>query len=334
MSGEPKRRFSNPASAILTALRDIRNTDGLIHPSPDHERLDGKTCLITGANSGLGFAIAVALARRGATLILACRSGISETAARITAETGHTRIRMEAVDLLDLTSVDALCARLAERGETVDRLILNAGLMAPKSVPSAQGFESMLAVHYLANFRLIERCISHKIIQVGANGKTGIPRIIAISSESHRSAPPIDWSDFGKRHPHGPRGAMAQYGHSKLALSLMIEGLARKYRATDGTPLIGLFHMCPGPVNTNIARGAPALLRPIISTIMGTFFPAPLKAALPAVYLTASTGLEGRSGDYMHLMRFKDPSDAVRDKKAADQILAFGEAVFAKSSDW
>ncbi|MEO0883204.1 MAG: SDR family NAD(P)-dependent oxidoreductase [Pseudomonadota bacterium] len=328
MASPDNRRMDGPVRAIMTAIRDIRDTDGLIDPVPEHISMAEKTCLITGANSGLGYAIAEDLARRGARLILACRSDIPEAADDLIHVSGNQNITMEYVDLLDLRSVDALCDRLVAAGTKLDRLILNAGLMAPRAEPSAQGFEKMLAVHFLANQRLATR-----LVELGVIARTTEPtrpRIIAVSSESHRSAPPIDFEELGKLIPHKTSGAMKQYGHSKLALSLMIRGLAARYRAADGTPEIDVFHMCPGPVASNIARDAPSLIRPLANGMIHTFFPGPAKAAQPVIHLACSDNVSGKSGAYMHLMRFKDPSNSAMDDDAATRVIEFGERVFSE----
>jgi len=247
------------------------------------------------------------LATRGATLILAGRSGIPETGETLSAETGNPNISMERVDLSDLTSIDALVARLAE-GTRVDRLILNAGLMAQKAKQSAQGFELMFAVHLLGNQRLI----------------------IAVSSEAHRSAPPLDMATFGAFTPHSVSGAMKQYGHSKLALSLMIRQLAKNLTDADNSPEIGVFHMCPGPINSSIARDAPALIRGPVKVMMNAFFPSPEKAARPVIHLACSPSLDGKTGDYMHLMRFKAPSDIAMQDDSAQAVFDYGLAQFKK----
>ena len=266
MTDEKKRKLTNPLNATLTAMRDIKDTSGLIQASPKSDRLDGKTCLITGANAGLGNAIARELATRGATLILAGRSGIPETGDAIAAETGNQNITMEKVDLSDLASVDALADRLQTAGTRIDRLILNAGLMAQKSLKSAQGFEMMFAVHFLGNQRL-----TMKLVEAGIVPKDEGARIIAVSSEAHRSAPAIDQESLGVFKPHSLSGAMKQYGHSKLALSLMIRQLAKDLTHADGRPQISVFHMCPGPINSSIARDAPALMRITVKGIMNAF---------------------------------------------------------------
>ncbi|MEL6322909.1 MAG: SDR family NAD(P)-dependent oxidoreductase [Pseudomonadota bacterium] len=324
---EPKRKLGNPISATLTALRDIRDTSGGVSPVPDTTRLDGKTCLVTGANSGLGLAIATDLARRGARVIMACRSGIPEAGDAVRQATSNDAVSMEHVDLADLRSVDALCDRLKAQGTVIDRLILNAGLMAPKAVASPQGFETMFAVHYLGNLRLATRLVELGLMP--KDRQADRPRIVAVSSESHRSAPPLDRGTFGEVVPHSVGGAMKQYGHSKLALSLAMRRLAEQYRTETGDPTIDVFHMCPGPVNSNIAKSAPAWLRPVVKGVMGSLFPSPEKAAEPAIYLAASPDVSGESGVYMHLMTVKDPSDAAMHDDDAKFVIEFANKVFA-----
>ena len=190
---------------------------------------------------------------------------------------------MERVDLSDLASVDALVSRLEAAGTKIDRLILNAGLMSQKAQKSAQGFEMMFAVHLLGNQRLATR-----LIETGVVPKNEGARIIAVSSEAHRSAPPLDMESFGEFKPHGVSGAMKQYGHTKLALSLMIRELAKQLTGDDDTPQIGVFHMCPGPINSSIARDAPAIIRVPVKAMMNAFFPSPEKAARPVIHLALS----------------------------------------------
>ena len=81
--------YSNPVTATLAGLRDLFRQRTPIGELTPQDRLDGMTCLITGANSGLGLGTARALAKRGARLILACRSGIPQTAELLKRETGN-----------------------------------------------------------------------------------------------------------------------------------------------------------------------------------------------------------------------------------------------------
>lgn len=181
----------------------------------------------------------------------------------------------------------------------------------------------MFAVHFLANQRLATQLVDKGVIPRGADA-----RIIAVSSEAHRTSPPLDMATFGVYQSHGIGGSMKQYGHSKLALSLMVRELAKQLAGTNGSPEISVFHMCPGPINSSIARDAPALMRPLINGVMGMFFPSPAKAAEPAIYLACSPSLNGRTGEYMHLMRFKPPSEDAQNDAHARAVFAFGETQF------
>lgn len=319
-----KRRMTNPVSAIMTAIRDIRDTDGLIAPSPSTERLDGKTCFVTGANSGLGKAIATELARRGATLVLGLRRQYDETVAEIKSATGNDAVTARKVDLSDLGGVDALIKGLVAEGLVFDRVILNAGLMSPNARKSAQGFELMLAVHWLANQRMMTEFMEQSLVRRDPAG-----RIIVVSSESHRSAPQLDPETFDQFREHNSISAMKQYGHSKLVLNLAVRGLAERYRDTG----VGFFHLCPGPVNSGIAREAPAAMRAVAQAAMKRFFPSPEKASAPVIYLAASPDVDGRTNEYMHLMRFKPPSDTSMDRVAIETVLARGEEVFASLNE-
>lgn len=315
-----QRRMTNPFGAILTAVKDISDTSDLLPSVPATARLDGKLVYLTGANSGLGKAIAADLGRRGARLVLGLRSQLEDTVAELKTLTGNDAIEARPVDLSDLHSVDKHISGLAYDGLVFDRVILNAGLMSPQAKQSPQGIELMLAVHWLANQRIITEAIAQGLVAPNSGA-----RIIAISSESHRSAPPFDPARFADFNEHAMAGAMKQYGHSKLVLNLAFKGLAERY-ADSG---IDFFYMCPGPVNSNIARGAPAVLKSVVGVMMGSFFPSPAKAAAPAIYLTCSPDLEGRSGEYMHLMRFKPVSDAALDSEAMSVVLEKGDEIFA-----
>jgi len=183
----------------------------------------------------------------------------------------------------------------------------------------------MFAVHLLGNQRL-----TMKLVEAGIVPKDEGARIIAVSSEAHRSAPAIDQESLGVFKPHSLSGAMKQYGHSKLALSLMIRQLAKDLTHADGRPQISVFHMCPGPINSSIARDAPALMRITVKGIMNAFFPSAEKAARPVIHLACSPSLEGKTGDYMHLMRFKEPSENATNDADAQLVFNYGKAQFEK----
>ena len=141
----------NPLSAFFMGVADMFNRAGDLQPMPVDERLDGKTALVTGANSGLGKAVAAALAERGAFVIMACRGGHPEAGEEVKKQSGSKLIEMMYVDLSDLESVQSLCDSLRESLIRIDIAILNAGLMPLNARRGPQGFELMFSVHFLAN---------------------------------------------------------------------------------------------------------------------------------------------------------------------------------------
>jgi len=291
-------------SAVITAIYDRFSNKGQLDPSSENERLDGKTCLITGANSGLGKATAVALAKRGAHVILACRSGHPEAGEEIKELSGSNKVDMIKVDLSDLLSVNRLCDQLRDQGVCLDLAVMNAGLMPLNARRSPQGFELMFAVHFLANRLMLERWLTDGIVKPNASQP---PRVIFVASEAHKSADPIDFNKLGEFTPYGMKDGMKHYGATKLMLCTFVAELSRRVNLNDSVAL-SVNALCPGPIASNIARESPALLKPILRPIMRLFFRSPEQAAEPVIYLACSRSLIGRTGIYLHMMREKPMS--------------------------
>src|SRR5512138_3302707 len=106
----------NPILAGLKAVIDYHLERETLPPLTEADRLDGKTCLLTGPSAGLGRVLAVELARRGARMILACRAGHDGLAAAVRRESGHAEVEQRPLDLADLASVAALGDGLARDG--------------------------------------------------------------------------------------------------------------------------------------------------------------------------------------------------------------------------
>lgn len=314
----------NAASATLTAILDRFSGAGKIEGAREDDRLDGRCCLVTGASSGLGKAVAIELARRGAHVVMACRSAIPEAGEEVVRRSGSDDVEMLHVDLADLQSVHRLADALRDRGRRIDVVVLNAGLMPAKSRRTEQGFEVMFGVHFLANRLLVERLLADGVVVPagGAEGAMGAidakeestPRIIFVSSESHRSAAPIDFDRFGEFVDYGIRDGMAQYGSTKLHMCTLASELSRRLNPDDAVR-VAVHALCPGPINSNITRDAPRLLKPILDVVLGIFFQSPEKAAPPVVHLACSGSLEGETGIYLHMMRRKDPSPEAMDPR-------------------
>lgn len=316
-------------TATLTAFADMLNRTGGVPPVAANVRLDGKTALVTGGNSGLGKAVATDLARRGARVLLACRSGIPAAGLEIARDSGSAQVEMLPVDLSDLTSVARLAKELEQRGEKIDLMICNAGLMPRKPKSTQQGYCVMFGVHYLANHLLLRRLLASGVIPndvFARNGRSGdaIPRIVFVSSETHRSADELVFEHLGKPVQFGANDAILHYASSKLAMLTFAAELTRRL-STERGPSVAVHGLCPGPIASRMARDAPAFLTPVVDASMRLLFQAPEKAALPVTYLATAPELAGTTGWYLHLMQRKAPSDAATDANNGKLLWERGE---------
>lgn len=296
---------------LRKAVRDRAAERPEIEPLADSVRIDGKTCLVTGANSGVGKAVAIDLARRGGHVLMACRSGHPDAGEDVKAASGSDGVEMLRVDLSDMRSVHRLCDELRERGTVLDIAVLNAGLMPRRARRTAQGFETMFAVHFLANRVLVDRWLTDATVRP-ANRIEEAPRIVIVSSDAHRSAEPIDFDRFGEFTDYGVRDGIRHYGASKLVLCTYATELSRRLNR-EGEGHVAVHSLCPGPVNTAIAREAPWFLKPLVVPMMKFFFLTPEKAARPVSYLCCADDAGKRSGIYLHMLREKHPSGHATD---------------------
>lgn len=303
------RRFNGTIrNALATILYDRLTSKDSIEPVPNTFRMDGKTCLITGASSGIGKAVAIDLASRGARLILACRTGVPEVGEEIKQASGSDKVETIRVDLSDLDSVRALCDTLCEQNVRLDVAVLNAGLSTVSSRRSKQGFDLMFAVHFLANRYLVKRFIEDGVIKLSVEAAFGdVPRLIFVSSEAHRSGESFDFSDLGKFHEFGRKDALRYYGISKMVLSAYACELSKRLNTSDALS-VAVHSLCPGAVATNIAREAPESIQWLIGPFMRTVFRSPEAAIKPIIYLACSPDAGRRTGMYLHCMREKPVS--------------------------
>jgi len=313
------RTHGNPVTAVLSGLLDQRSKDPRVAPVPDGVRLDGRTCLVTGANSGLGKAIAIRLAKRGAHVIMACRSGIPEAGQDVRAESGSDQVEMIQVDLSDFDSIAAFCDQLRDRNVTLDAAVFNAGVVPATSRMSKHGLELMFAVNFLAKFVVLHRLLHDGVIPNAAYGNNSRaedpPRVIFVSSETHQSSIPIDFDKFGEPIEYGVADGVKYYGLSKLHLTTYFQELSRRLNpgGSGGNPDVCVHALCPGAINSNMAREAPTWLTPVLKPVMALFFQSPEKASIPVDYLVASHEMGTKTGEYMHMLRIKESSEPSMD---------------------
>lgn len=216
--------------------------------------LSGRTALVTGANSGLGLVSARELARKGASVVLACRDpGRGATALnRLNSELPGATLRLEALDLADLSSVSALAERLAE--ERLDLLVNNAGIMAPPRSETADGFELQFGTNHLGHFALTGLLLQRLLASPD-------PRVVTVTSTAHW----IGGIDFEDLQSENRYWRWTAYGQSKLANLLFARELARRAERS-GAPLRSTAAH-PGYSATHLQTSGPTLGGGLLSPI-------------------------------------------------------------------
>lgn len=315
--------MKNPISATLSGLLDLSKGGRNVMSLQVDERVDGQTALVTGANRGLGKAISVKLAERGAHVVMACRSGIPDAGDEVRRESGSESVSMRSLELADLRSVLALCDALAQDAVKLDMLVLNAGVVPREARPTDQGFELMFGVNYLANVLLVERLLAKRVIEPNPSRP---PRIVFVSSESHRDAGPIDLVRLGRFVPYGAMAGMQVYGYSKLLLNTYAAELSRRLGASAA-----VHSCCPGAVNTDIAREAPEWVKPILGPVMERFFRDPSAASEPILTLCCGRAYSHRTGAYLHVMQEKPPAEESLDPQVSSRLFRESEALIVRA---
>ncbi|MFE7229958.1 oxidoreductase [Streptomyces sp. NPDC057596] len=211
------------------------------HDIPDQS---GRTAVVTGANSGLGLVTARELARKGARVVLACRSEARGSAAadRVTREVPDAEVEFALLDLGDLASVREFAD--AYPYERLDLLVDNAGLMAPPYGTTADGFETQFGVNHLGHFALTGLLLPRLLDTPGA-------RVVTVSSMMHALAN-VDLHDLNSERRY--RRWIA-YARSKTANLLFTHELARRLAATGSDVVAAAAH--PGYAATNLQTAGP-----------------------------------------------------------------------------
>jgi NAD(P)-dependent dehydrogenase (short-subunit alcohol dehydrogenase family) len=331
-------RFQNPVEAALTGIADLFRRQELEGELNDDLRADGRTCLVTGASSGLGFAVATQLAARGARVITVSRSGIPEAGEAIRRLSGSDRVEMLRADLSDLDQVNELADELRRRGERVDVLVDNAGIATPRARKTAQGLDAMFVTNFLSKFVLANRLLRDGTIRNtrfadAPRGSAPLPRILYISSDSHQGASAIDWEEFGRFIDYGVNKGINNYSYFKLVLNTFACELARRL-APGGVIDVPTHVMCPGPVDSEIVRDAPAALRVFLKLVFRVAFRSPEKAARPVVYMCTSAAFESETNRYLHMFNPKRMDEKCYDPGAGATLWDRSVALCSEVGAW
>jgi NAD(P)-dependent dehydrogenase (short-subunit alcohol dehydrogenase family) len=240
----------------------------------------GCRAVVTGANSGLGLIFARELARRGASVVLACRDMQKGEAALAEVRAAGGEAELARLDLGDLESVRAFAAT---QERPIDLLMCNAGVMAPPRRETADGFELQLGTNHLGHFALTGLLLDRL-------KAADVPRVVSISSNGHRMGR-IQFDDL-----HGERryNRWRAYGASKLANLLFMLELDRRSRAA-GLSLVSVAAH-PGYTATNLQFAAPPLVDRLVMRVSNVLIAQSAeKGALTGLYAATVPGLPGGS---------------------------------------
>ena len=166
----------------------------------------------------------------------------------------------------------------------------------------------MFFVNYLSNFILVNLMLDRKVISPETTDGDK-PRILFISSDSHRGSSAIDFEQFGKYEDYGVSKGISYYSYYKLVLNTLSVEFSR--RLNNGSLRIPVHAICPGPVHSNIIREAPWLLRKTLGAIFSVVFRSPEVAARPVVYMAISDDYGKTTGQYLHMFNPKEMDEKV-----------------------
>ncbi|MFX1589722.1 MAG: SDR family oxidoreductase [Promethearchaeota archaeon] len=243
--------------------------------------MEGKICMITGANSGIGKATAMGLAKMGATIIMVGRDEkrCEEAQKEIIEKTKNKNIDIIICDLSSQQQIHNLVKDFNQKYQNLHVLINNAGIVLKNRSVNADGLEMNFAVNYLAPFLLTNLLLE-------TLKKSAPSRVINVSSGVHKRVS----LDFGDLQSEKKYSSFGTYGKSKLALLLFTYELSRKLKDFDVT--VNALH--PGVVKSNLGRDQPAFSR----WFQNVFFKSPERGAETSIYLASSPVVEGITGKY------------------------------------
>ncbi len=247
--------------------------------------MHGKVCLVTGANSGIGKSTALALARKGATVVMVCRSRDRGEAARadITTQSGNESVDLLIADLSSQRAIRQVAEEFCRRYERLDALVNNAGTILGTRRVTEDGLEATFALNHLAYFLLTNLLLD--LLKASAPS-----RIVNVSSKAHELGATINFDDLQSESRYD---CMRAYNVSKLANVLFTYELARRLEGTGVTA--NCVH--PGNVATNFNKEAVPWLR-LAWTLMRPVLLSPERGSETVVHLASSPEPEGMTGKY------------------------------------
>ncbi len=262
--------------------------------------------MITGANSGIGKATALGLAKLGATVVMVCRDRERGESAlkEISQRSRNTSISLLVADLASQKSIRQLAKEFTDTHPKLYVLINNAGVFLTKRILTEDNIETTFAVNHLAPFLLTNLLLDTL--------KASAPsRIVTVSSDAHQGAQ-INFDDLqGEKHFSG----FDAYHQSKLANILFTYTLAKRLNGTKLTA--NCLH--PGAIRTNLGHQNSILFHTGYRFV-SLFFSSPAKGSQTVTYLASSSDVEGVTGKYFVKKKERKSSPESYDEAAAKRL--------------
>lgn len=277
--------------------------------------MENKICMVTGATAGIGKATALGLARRGATVIVTGRAEgkAAQVVETIRQETGNPRVAALIADFSALEQVGALAATFKQRYDRLDVLVNNAGVVTRERQHSADGFELMFAVNYLAPF-LLTNLLQDTL-------RESVPaRIVNVTSMGYKKGQ-INFDDLQSEQDFNHRQA---YYQTRLAMVLFTLALARRLEGSGVTA--NCLH--PGIVKTTLSHHY--MGNPVFRFFEQFIAVTPEQGADPSIFLATSPDVEGVTGRYFHKMEAEPLADAARSQGVQERLWEMSERLIAE----
>lgn len=269
--------------------------------------LQGKTAIVTGANSGMGMATVRALSDMGARVIMLCRSEKrgSEALAKLNSEKPRD-LDLILCDLGDYGSIRAFVSKVRESYSHIDILVNNAGFISLDRQETKEGLERQFGINHIGHFLL-----TTSLLDLMGEGS----RIVVVASGAHKTGK-IHFDDINL---HKGFNGFKAYSQSKLANVLFTRELARLVK--DKGITVNCCH--PGAVATNIGIDRETGFGKTVTGLLKPFFQTPEQGARTAVFLATDDSVADVSGEYFYKCKIAKSSKRSKDMELAKELFEF-----------
>ena len=271
--------------------------------------LQGKTAIVTGANSGMGMATVEALSDMGARVIMLCRSEKRGREALEKLNSEKTRdLDLILCDLGDYSSIRAFVSTVKSKYDHIDIMVNNAGFISLDRQETKEGLERQFGINHIGHFLL-----TTSLLDLMSEGS----RIVVVASGAHKTGK-IHFDDINL---HKGFNVFKAYSQSKLANVLFTRELARRLKGRGIT--VNCCH--PGAVATNIGIDRETGFGKTVTRLLKPFFQTPAQGARTAIFLASDDSVADVSGEYFYKCRVARSSKRSKDMELAKELFEFSE---------